>query len=347
MRLLFVHKPGAHDPSLQAMLRWLPRISPGVQFFTFSDGERGKRSAETFKPNPRLVSAIQAFAPTHVLSWVPLLNESEVELCHRMGTCVAAATNSFVSLSSGIFRDQGRFLRLLASHQAYFVTHEPHVDVLRKYHINAVAMPFFYDPDIYHPRTSFWRQCDPREYPVLFIGSVMERGAENRIELLRAVAAHFPVYVLTYQQPNIPGVHWLGVANREQRINRLLNRSLVVLGSDRIPRQQIEEFNARIEQPVELYDMDCALRCRVATTLGTGACYSVERHPEMPRYVDENSVLLWDDTLEAVAQISGVLRNREYRLQLAKRGWIQAQSRHTVDIRLRQIIAHLLQSNLA
>jgi hypothetical protein len=346
MRLLFVHKPGAHDPSLQAILRWLPRVSPGVQFFVFSDEERGKQSPETHKPNQRLVSAIQTFAPTHILSWVPLMNESEIELCHRMGICISAATNSFVSLSSGIFRNQGRFLRLLSSHHAYFVTHEPHLDVLRKYKINALPMPFFYDPDIYHPRTSLFQRFDPRKYPVLFIGSVMERGAENRVELLRAIAKHFPVYVLTYQKPNIPGVHWLGVTNRENRINRLLNRSLVVLGSDRIPYQQIEEFNARIEQPVELYDMDFALRCRVATTLGSGACYSVERHPEMQSYIDKNNVLLWDDTREAVDQIESVLHNSDYRLQLATRGWTQTQSRHTVEIRLRQMINALLQTKL-
>ena len=341
MRVLLVHKSASHDPALQALIRWIPRLAASVQFFFFTDDERGKRTVDTSSPHPGLCAAIAKFSPTHVLVWVPLLNEAEIDFCHARGVKVAALLNSFVSLSSGLIRDQRRFLQVLAKYEAYFVTHEPHVQVLRDHGVRALPMPFFYDPEVYYPRSALWRRCQFREYPVLFIGSLMERGAENRAELVAELARHFPVYVVTYQRPNIPGVRWLGVANRASQINRLMNRSAVVLGSDRIPQQQQDAYNARIENPVVLYDMKFALRGRIGPTFGSGACYTVERHSEMLRYFTEDDALMWDHLAEAVEKIGAVLSDRRQRDRIAGNAWAKVRIRDTAEVRTREILTQL------
>lgn len=341
IRFLFVHKGGAHDPGLQAMLRWLPRIIPHYYEFVIDDAARGKKSADTITPLSAVIEAIGVCKPTHILTWVPLFNEVELQFCHERGIYVLAVANSFVSLSSGIFKDQLRFLNLLAQYDAYFIPHAPHVRVLRRHGVSAFEMPFFYDPEVYFPRQpSLWRRWLEREYPVLFIGSVMEPGAENRIELLTALACRFPVYVVTYQRPSIPGIHWLGVANSEKLINRLLNRSVVVLGSDFVTDRQLDEFNGRIENLIEPYTDRFTLRVRVATTMGSGACYAVEDHEEMARFAGfEKAWIPWSDVSEAVDRISMVLRDREERVKMANLGWQGVNKRHSVDVRIHEMVA--------
>jgi len=341
IRFLFVHKGGAHDPGLQAMLRWFPRIIPHYDELLIEDAVRGKKSTDTTTPLSTVLDAIRVYKPTHILTWVPLFNEAELQFCHERGIFVLAVANSFVSLSSGIFKDQLRFLTLLAQYDAYFIPHAPHVRVLRRHGVSAFEMPFFYDPEVYFPRSPnvWWRWLE-REYPVLFIGSVMEPGAENRIELLTALASHFPVYVVTYQRPSIPGVHWLGVANSEKLINRLLNRSAVVLGSDFVTDRQLDEFNGRIENLIEPYTDRYTLRVRVATTMGSGACYAVEGHEEMSRFAGaEDAWIPWSDISEAVERIGMVLRDKNKRAQMANIGWQGVNKRHTVGVRIHEMVA--------
>lgn len=335
VRLLFVHKGGPHDPGLQAVLRWLPRIVPTLRQLIIPDQDRGKRSTDTTTPLPCVLEALRSFAPTHIITWVPLFNEAELQTCEAMGARVGAVANSFVSLSSGIFRDQVRFFDLLRRCQGYFVTHGHHVPILRRHGINAVHAPFFYDHDIYHPTRRWWRAWPLYDYPVMFLGSVMEPGVENRVELLRIVAQHFPVYVVTYQRPDIPGVRWLGVANSERLINRLINRSVVVLGTDFVTPRQLDEFNHRMENVIEPYQDRFTLRGRVSNTLGAGGCYAVERHDEMLEYAGgEEGGLFWNDPDEAVARIGAALADREFRSRVAARAWEQARRRHTAEVRI-------------
>ena len=347
IRMLFVHKGTGHDPSLSALLSWLPRYFGSVSTFQFEEKERGKQSFLNRDINPRLIEALERSRASHVLTWIPLLNASELALCRRRGIRVSAAANGFTSLSSGMFRDQREYFDIMAQHDAFFVTHVPHVEVLRRHGVPALPMAFFYDPEIYCPTPIRWRWLR-RTYPVLFIGSVMERGAENRREILKRIAEHTPVYVVTYARPDIRNVRWLGVANSEVAINQLVNRSAVVLGSDATPQAQLDDYNSRIENCIEPYTMKHALRCRVATTLGAGACYAVERHAEMIRYfVDGEDVLLWEDADEAVDRILDALRHPTTRDAIAASGERKARTTHTVRIRLSEMIMGGLGTALA
>jgi hypothetical protein len=274
---------------------------------------------------------------------VPLFNEAELQACYERNISVSAIANSFVSLSSGIFRDQSRFLELLARYTAYFIPHAPHLSILRRHGVPAVEMPFFYDPEVYFPKPKPWWRCWEQEYPVLFIGSVMEPGAENRLDLLTELSSRLPVYIVTYQRPEIPRAHWLGVANSDKRINRLLNQGAVILGSDFVTDYQLTEFNKRIENMVEPYTDRYTLRVRVATSMGAGCCYAVEHHEEMFRYAGGvDGWISWNSTSEALSLIKRMLQNRDELTQTAMNGWNRIKERHTVKTRIHEILSCIL-----
>ena len=87
------------------------------------------------------------------------------------------------------------------------------------------------------------------------------------------------------------------------------------------------------------YEDEFFIRARTYLTIGSGACYMVERHPEIARQFDDRrEIVLWDDYDELCAQIDYYLKHDDERRAIGRAGQQAARECCAIDISMRNML---------
>ena len=333
MKILFVYRNNRQDPCLQALHRWLPR-QHDVTTFEFTLSERGR--FECTVGAPRFRELLDRVRPEMVFDWVGYLNADEVRWSKERGAVTVRALNGFTSFHVGHIRSQPAFFDLLRALDYYFVPHAPHVPILRELGVNAFEMPYFYDPVAYHPLPLWLRMFDLYQWDVFFAGGVAVPWGWNRKQVVEAIGRRSRVCLLSDIDPKLPGVKCYGAVTFPPAVNWMMNRSKIVLGSDFLP--SVESYHKAQTDIVLPYVLDHTIRSRTFTAMGSGACYMVERHPEVERFFEDGSeIVLWSSAEEAADRAAYLQQHDDERRAIAKRGQEKVRRLHTAETRLREM----------
>lgn len=348
-RMLLVTKANKEDPGLDGLLRWMPRAVEAFRLFEFRRDERRRGETQSnLGLSKALLEEVEEFQPTHVLSWVPYLNPREVDWIKRRGISVAIALNGVTSFHCGLFTSQRRYFDMLACLDAYFIPHGPHVPVLREWGINAFEMPLFYDPDVFRPLppwSCLWGFACADACFIGNIGAPETSSGKYRTAILREMSKRLTVRLVSDVRLSGDGLRWHSPIHQDWRLNWITNRSPLSLGSDYLVPEHLEIYNSASTDTVVEYDPSdttYTIRARTYSAMGSGACYLVERHPEIERmFVDGKEIALWSDLEEAPILAEKLLHDEERRGAIAKSGLEKVRGAHTAEHRVRQILSQM------
>jgi len=322
-RLLVAYKhKGLTDHLLYAMLIYLRRAYAGVPFLGFAQHEKPRNNPALGAE--KLMRGVKRAQPQTLFAYDSPLSIKEMEFLRAEGIPVASNTIGLDSFFCGGAATQAEAFEILRAYRWYFVNHAPHVPRLRAEGVNAIALPMAYEPRWFYPL----KGEEPR-YDVLFVGDIDTPLNSNRRALLERVSRHFRVTMLSYRPPGIDGVEHIGVAISPHQLNRTLNCARLVLGSDRLG--DINALNQFPEQTI-FYEDEFYVRQRVYLVLGAGACYLVERHPEIARqFEDGREIVLWNDEDELCDRIAYYLAHDDERRAVGLAGHRRVRAEYTVE----------------
>jgi hypothetical protein len=322
-RLLVVYKhKDLSDHLLYAMLAHLRRTYADVPFLGFSRREKPRDNPALGAE--KLVRGVNRAQPETLFAYDSPLSIEEMNFLQAEGISVASNTVGLDSFFCGGAATQAEAFEILRAYRWYFVNHVPHVPRLHAEGVNAIALPMAYEPRWFYPL----KDEGPR-YDVLFVGDIDTPLNSNRRALLERVSRHFRVTMLSYRPPGVDGVEHIGVAINPHQLNRILNRARLVLGSDRLG--DVDMLNQLPEQTI-FYEDEFYIRQRVYLVLGAGACYLVERHPEIARqFEDGREIVLWDDEAELCDRIAYYLAHDDERRAVGLAGHRRARAEYTTD----------------
>jgi hypothetical protein len=322
-RLLVVYKhKDLSDHLLYAMLAHLRRTHTGVPFLGFPRHEKPR--ANPALGAEKLVRGVNRAQPGTLFAYDSPLSVEEMAFLQAEGIPVASNTVGLDSFFCGGAATQAEAFAILRAYRWYFVNHAPHVPRLRVEGVNAIALPMAYEPRWFHPLSG-----EELRYDVLFVGDIDTPLNSSRRALLERISRHFRVTMLSYRPPGIDGVEHIGVAINPRRLNRILNRARLVLGSDRLG--DLGGLNQLPEQTI-FYEDEFYIRQRVYLALGAGACYLVERHPEIARqFVDGREIVLWDDEDELCDRIAYYLAREDERRAVGLAGHSRVRAGYTTE----------------
>jgi hypothetical protein len=322
-RLLVVYKyKDLSDHLLYAMLAHLRRTYADVPFLGFSRHEKPRDNPALGAE--KLVRGVNRAQPKALFAYDSPLSIEEIDFLRAEGIPVASNTVGLDSFFCGGAATQAEAFEILRAYRWYFVNHAPHVPRLRAEGVNAIALPMAYEPRWFYPL----KDEEPR-YDVLFVGDIDTPLNSNRRALLERISRYFRVTMLSYRPPGIDGVEHIGVAINPRQLNRILNRARLVLGSDRLG--DLSVLNQLPEQTI-FYEDEFYIRQRVYLVLGAGACYLVERHPEIARQFDDGrEIVLWDDEDELCDRIAYFLAHDEERRAVGLAGHRRARAEYTTE----------------
>jgi hypothetical protein len=322
-RLLVVHKhKDLTDHLLYAMLAHLRRTYTDVAFLGFSRHEKPRDNPALGAD--KLVRGVNRIQPGAIFAYDSPFSIGEMAFLQAEGVPVASNTIGLDSFFSGGAATQAEAFEILRAYRWYFVNHAPHVPRLRAEGVNAIALPMAYEPRWFYPL-----QGEEPRYDVLFVGDIDTPLNSNRRALLERVSRHFRVTMLSYRPPGIDGVDHIGVALNPHQLNLILNRARLVLGSDRLG--DLGVLNQLPGQTI-FYEDEFYIRQRVYLVLGAGACYLVERHPEIARQFDDGrEIVLWDDEDELCDRIAYYLAHDDARRAVGLAGHNRAQAEYTTE----------------
>lgn len=321
--LLFVFKyKDLSDHLVYAMSAYLAQTYTPVHYLGFSRYEKPRHKPA--RGSAKLLHGVAHSRATHVFAYDGPLSIQEARYLQAQGIRLASSTVGLASFSCGGAADQAEAFDILRSYSWYFVNHAPHVYRLRQEGVNAFPLPMAYNPRWFKPL----QRIEPY-YDVLFVGDLDSPLNSSRPELLKHVARHFRVALLSYKPTTIENVEHVGSEVNPYRLNRLFHRARIILGSDRVG--DISALNNVPGQYV-YYDDAFYLRQRAYLVLGAGRCYMVERHPEIARrFEDEREIVLWDDYDELCHHIDFYLRHEDERQAIGIAGHHRAVSGYTVS----------------
>lgn len=349
MKLLYVYKLNFQDPTELALRKWLAREYPDTHFFCFSNEERSRDtpSSEPTACLPRFKELVLSVRPTHVFCWVPYLNEEEVSFLKKQNISVSMAVNGVTSFTSGICVDQEKYFDCLRQLDFYFVPHAPHVKILREQKINAVELPFCYDPDAYRPLSALQRCGNILASDCIHIGNFGPKEnlqGKYRAEVVRGIAAKYSTTVVcdrSYREHDFTGAKFfrLPTITNQSALNWLINRSLVSIALDYFPN--VADYHAKFTHVHTKYDTirdAFVVRPRSIWSMGAGSPLIVERYPEIQRYFEDNEeILLWGSLEEAIEKIDRLKRDASFAKKIATNGQRKVLHLHSASVRLRQI----------
>jgi hypothetical protein len=322
-RLLVVHKhKDLTDHLLYAMLAHLRRTYAGVSFLGFSRHEKPRDNPALGAE--KLVQGVNHVQPEAIFAYDSPFSIEEIAFLQAEGIPVASNTIGLDSFFCGGAASQAEAFEILRAYRWYFVNHAPHVPRLRAEGVNAIALPMAYEPRWFYPLSN-----EALRYDVLFVGDIDTPLNSNRRALLEQVSRHFRVTMLSYRPPAIDGVEHIGVALNPRQLNLILNRARLVLGSDRLG--DLSPLNQLPEQTI-FYEDEFYIRQRVYLALGAGACYLVERHPEIARqFEDGREIVLWGDEDELCDRIAYYLAHDDERRAVGLAGHQRARAEYTTE----------------
>jgi len=335
-RLLVAYKNGdLLDHQLYSLLKHLRRFAD-VRTVAFTPEERPRH--DPARGARQLEVALEQTRPDVVLVYNNILSVEEVESLHSRGVRLCGFTNGVASFTWGAPPSvtQSDVLGAIRRHARYLVPHAPHVPRLCVEGVNAIEFPLWFDPSWFRP-LELRPTCD-----VLFVGDVTTPLNRNRAALLETLAAAFDVAVMSYVAVPNSTVRHIRPSTNPLVVNRALNQAKLVIGSDQLA--DTHDLNVYAGQYL-YYDDVFFIRQRTYLALGAGACFLVERHPEIERrFVDGDEIVLWDDEDALERQIRELLRDEPARRRIGSNAARRARAEHTTAVRVEQLRQLLLPS---
>ncbi|MGZ3682512.1 MAG: glycosyltransferase family protein [Bdellovibrionota bacterium] len=341
--LALVYKFYPFDPTEHALLRWIRRVEPSTAFFQFPlEARRDPRTG--MNPDPAFLDFVRKNRPRQIWVWNNLLNPQELAECKSLGATVVALMNSFVVLHGAHFTDQPSYLAHLRNLDAYFVPHLHDVVLLRKAGVNAIEMPFFYDPERYRPLSRLWVPNPLRNIPVLFIGSVSESAASNRRQVIEALAKDIPVHVITYKNPGLKNVHWHRPTNKATILNWWHNRASLLLNIEDVGETYSpERLNAAHgTSEVPYTERKVFHGNHVFPAMGSGRiCLSEHSEPLLRFCQPGHDIVTWRTPNEAAEKAREILGQPERLARMQNDALEKVLRLHTAEIRIREILRQI------
>lgn len=335
----FVYKYYPFDPTEHALLRWLKRIVPSAQFFEIPLDSR-KNPNGPMDADPRFVEFVRQHRPKQVWVWNNLLFPAEVAECKSVGAKVASLMNSFVVMHGGHFPDQPSYLNHLRNLDVYYVSHGGDVAPLRAMGINAVEMPFFYDPELYRPLPRLLAPRLSKKGSILFIGSVSESAASNRRILIEGISKKAQVHLITFKDPKIKNVVWHRATNWARLLNWWQNRATLILNIEDVgDAYSPEALNARHGTTIVPYHQRLVFHGNhVFPAMGSGRiCLSEWSEPLLRFCTPGQDILTWKTPEEAADQAFEIFGRPERLAEMQNAALAKVRSLHTAEIRIREI----------
>lgn len=312
------------DHFLPAILSYIKVHYRGVSYVSFSRDERPREDPASEAAKIKLFRFIEKNRPDVLLAYDSPLSPQEIHHLADQGIQIASTTAGLDSFYIGGAPTQASAIEALRRYAWYFVSHRPHVETLQNLGINAQHSFLGYEPRWFKPLDHV-----EEKYDVLFVGDIYYPMNASRQEMIAQVAKHFQVALLSYRPPHIEGVIHLGTATNPHRLNRILNQARIVLGSDRVSNH--DQLNVIPEQTI-FYEDEFFIRARTYLTIGSGACYMVERHPEIARQFDDRrEIALWDDYDELCDQIGYYLMHDDERRAIGRAGHLRALANYNIS----------------
>lgn len=341
--LAFVYKYYPFDPTEHALLKWIRRVEPSTEFFEFP-AEARKDPNGSREPDPAFLSFLRQHRPKQIWVWNNLLNEAELTECKQAGAKVAALMNSFAVYHGGHFPDQPSYIEHNRKLDAYFVPHFGNVAPLRAQGINAIEMPFFYDPSVYKPLSSIFVPPPLRNLPVLFIGSVSESAASNRRILIEELGKRLNVHVITFKDPQLPGVTWHRATNKPFFLNWWKCRSSLILNIEDVGETYSPEtLNARFcTTGLRYTERKVFHGNHVIPAMGAArVCLSEWSEPLLRFCKPGEDILTWKTPQEAADVALSALADKARLKRMGEAAYEKAKTLHAAEVRIRQMMAQM------
>jgi hypothetical protein len=325
-RVLFVYKDtDPTDHQAFSLVRHLRRLGD-VAFVSFTAAERPRHDPS--RASGRLFRALERSRAEVVLAYNNILSIEEVDAIKQRGIRLGAVTNGVASFTWGAppHVTQGDVIAALRRHDWYLVPHAPHVPRLQAEGINALELPHWFEPRWFRPLA-----LSPR-YDVLFVGDVASPLNRARAEMIDSLAADFDVAAMSFGA--VPGTRVRRVAptTNPNALNRVINQARLVVGSDRL--SGVDALNTYPGQYL-FYADEFFIRQRTYLMLGAGACYLVERHPDLEhKFEPDRDLVAWTDTDDLRARVRELLGNEQARQRIGRRGAARAAAEHTTARRV-------------
>jgi hypothetical protein len=341
--LALVYKYYPFDPTEHALLAWIRKVVPDTVFFEFPADARRDPVTDT-EADPGFLAFLRENRPKQVWVWNNLLTPRELAECKSAGAKVAALMNSFAVYHGGHFPDQAAYIAHNRNLDAYFVPHYGNVAPLRAQGINAVEMPFFYDQRVYKPLSGLLVPGILKNIQVLFIGSVSESAASNRRILIEALGKRLDMHVVTFKDPRLPGVTWHRATNRPFVLNWWKNRSHLILNIEDVgDTYSPEVLNARFcTTDLRYSERKVFHGNHVIPAMGAGRICLSEWSEPLLRFCEPGTdILVWKTPAEATEVALEILGNPSRLRSMQEAAYQKAISKHTAEIRIRQILQEM------
>lgn len=327
--LLFVwRRPSLWNHPFRSLLRWIRLIHPDVRLLELQP------NASSLNDRSAKLAAASVRDGT-VLAYDNCLSLTEVSFLKDRGLNVAMTSEGFKSLNHG--RDdesQVESLKIFRLLDLYFVSHEPHADILRSHGVRAQFLPHWYDDRWFFPMAGVEKRFD-----LLYVGTARDDSRDGRYGLLKSLSREFRLGLAGPLEDfrGLSNAVLLGQVGDPRLMNKLHNQARLVLGGDSL-NAEVERINRRPGQFLP-YTLRHHIKHRTYCTLGSGACYLVEDHPTMrSAFVNGEEVVLWQDSEGLMAQCRRLLADSASAARIGHAGQARVAAQHTTRRRLGEIL---------
>jgi hypothetical protein len=328
VRLLLVYKEYSYDHELYALIRFLKKNYTNVDYVGFSANERPRENPGL--SSKKLYKKLDEFKPDIVFTYEKILSPAEADLIARSGMKLVTNTCGVHTFAYGGVNSQSDAIDLLRKHTLYLTSHAPHIPLLEREGIRAEEFPFWFEPEWFYPLDV------PKLYDVLFLGDIVSPLNSNRLELIKCLSQDHKITLISDYDPGLPNVVCVGSTPSPHKLNVWINQSRLVLGSDRLGN--IDGLNNLPGQYI-FYEDEYFIRQRAYPIMGAGACYLVERHPQIEkRFKDGEEIILWDDYDDLAAKVKLLLRDASERARIGANARVRCLAEHSVGVRADQFI---------
>lgn len=327
-RLLFVYKNYHYDHELYAMIRFLKKNYTNIDYVGFSPKERPRENPGL--SSKKLFRKLDDFKPDVVFTYEKILSPGEVDRIVRAGIKLVTNTCGVHTFSYGGTRSQAEAMEQLRKHSLYLISHAPHIPTLIKEGVSVREFPFWYEPEWFRPLDI------PKLYDILFLGDIVTPLNSNRMDLIRFLAQKNKIALASDYDPMLTNVVSIGSTPNPHKLNLWINQAKLVLGSDKLG--SIEGLNNLTGQYI-FYKDEYFIRQRAYPIMGAGACYLVEKHPEIEkRFKDGEEIVLWDDYEDLTAKVKLLLQDAKEYKRIGANAHARCFSEHSVGVRVGQFI---------
>ena len=340
IKFLFVYKNNSQDPTQKSLLNTLPKYFNEFNTFCFKPEERSRFMPENLKISERLIETITRLKPTHIFMWLVYLNPDELEWCKSRNIKLVAAINGFASFSTGLYKSRDLYIKSLRLLDIYFIPHAPHIKRLKSLGVNAIELPFSFDPTKFR-RLPAVRSLGINLYKFFFVGNFGDGSKHSayRIEMLKEVANCGKLLTVSDSKIDHVNVSHFSPIPYESVLNLLANFSKFLVCSDHFPN--LHEYNSLNDSEEKDYDdsYQYAIRPRIYTMIGAGSPVIIERHSQLQRFFEDSKhLIMWSDYDELKDKVDYYDHNPSAYKQIVQDSMMYVTKYHTTDNRIREII---------